>query len=785
MTPVQGLRLVGRRRARALVPWLLPLAAALFVRLAAWWMLPYEQHISDEAEYLAAATWLAQGRGFSFFKDWIWTRPPLYVIFVAAHVFLFGPHNLAPLRFSQALLSVATVGLTMLWAARLAPAPHARRVALIAGWAMALSYSLATYAFLILSETLFIALLLLGLLLLTLWAQCHAELGRGVQQAALLAGGGVALGLAALTRGMLAGALPLFALWVWWQSSHSPAARRRRIGGAVWRGLFEPALLTVVVSAVILPWSVYNSRFFGGGLILIDTTGGYNALLGVQAGRAGDEISAALEAIPDHAARQAFAYRETAKWIATDPGAFAIKTGRELVDLLMISYGGAERLRSGHTEGDVPIPHLLALLADDSLYMLAAPLAVAGLARQQRCRGKGLALAWLGYNLVTGPLFFAINRFRLPLLPIMFIYAACALVQRGEWWSSARRRRLSYGGAGLVALVLLPSFVYWPPALDPQRLSVLQHTYLGMESRLIAGDCRRAEQALQSEDLLSAREAVARGSARLVTRSGMQVTLPCFHLLQAEIDLREGDAEAAREALEAVEPRAERFLLEGALYRQLGDVDRARGAFVARDLENANLTGWAWQHLLPPPAARIDLGSGLDWGYVDGFYGREGRAEDPGNYRWTGPTARLRFPDAGTGAPQLLRLHLAGWRPPGEAPARLAVVTTSGQMPRQVELGTSFETVEVELPPVPPGENVLVELRSTTFVAGPEELEKNQGLREPLRFLGAQLDWAELSPQPSLGSQPRSWSLEPATLHHAVATAPTYRSSGMARGTRK
>ena len=732
-------------RHHSVIPWLLPLVAALVVRLAVWWTLPYRGQISDEAEYLAAATWLAQGRGFSFFKDWIWTRPPLYVVFEAVHVLFSGPHNLAPLRLSQTLLSVATVGLAMLLAARLAPVEHSRRVALLAGWLMALSYSFATYAFLLLSETLFIALLLLGMLLLTIWAQGVGERS-GLRRAALLAGGGIALGLAVLTRAMLAGALPLFALWVWRQSGWKLPAKRSVFDlAAAIKGLRAPALLTVVVAAVVLPWSLYNSRFFGGGLILVDTTGGYNALLGVQAGRDESKVYQALKAIPDHAARQAFAYRETLTWVTAHPGDFALKTGRELLDLLMISYGGAERLRSGHTQGDVPIPHLLGLLADDTLYMLAAPLAVVGLFRTQSRPGKGLALAWLGYNLVTGPLFFAINRFRLPLLPLLFIYAACAVAQHGRPWQNTRRPRLAYTAAALLALILLPSFAYWPPVLDPGRLSVLQHTYLGIQSRLRARDCREAERALRSGELAMARRAVERGIGRPVTRNGVPVPLPCFLLLEAQIDLRTDNPEAALEVLEAVERRPERFLLEGEAYRRLGKLDQARGAWVARELEQANPTGWAWDHLQPAPTARIDLGSGFDWGYVDGFYGGEGRAEDPGSYRWAGPRARLRFPAAGTAAPQTLRLHVGGWHPAGEPPARLAVALPGARpLTPALRLDAGWQTVEIPLPPVPPGQDIVLELSTTAFVPGPADLE----FHNQLRFLGVQLDWAELSPRP-------------------------------------
>ena len=106
------------------------LLVAFGLRLLAWWILPYRGFISDEAEYLAASVWLAEGRGFSFFQGWIWTRPPLYVMFLATHIKLFGPETLWPIRLSQALLSTLTVWLTMRLGAALAPPERSRQVAL-------------------------------------------------------------------------------------------------------------------------------------------------------------------------------------------------------------------------------------------------------------------------------------------------------------------------------------------------------------------------------------------------------------------------------------------------------------------------------------------------------------------------------------------------------------------------------------------------------------------------------------------------------------------------------
>ncbi len=731
------------------------LLVAFSLRVGAWWVLPHRGFVSDEAEYLAAATWLAQGRGFSFFQNWIWTRPPLYLLFLAAHLWFTGAETLWPIRLSQALLSTISVWLVMRLAGALAPPAHTRRVVLIAGWAMALCYSLATFAFLLLSETLFITLLLAALLALTLWAQRKRWLW--------LILGGALLGFGSLTRAMLAGALPLFALWVFWQRLRSQTAGSesttslsslRQLGSAIG----ATALLTVVTSSVILPWSVYNTRFFGASsLILIDTTSGYNAMLGAQsayleghpetsecgptATRCEKMIFKQLIAIPDHAERQTEAYRSAAAWISENPAGFLRKAGRELLDMLWVSYSGDERLADGYSLGHVPALHIFGLLADDTLYVVAAPLALVGLWRKQGRIGKGLVLAWLLYNLVTGPLFFAINRFRLPLLPFLFIYAGCALGQLRLPWPNTTRRLFGWATAGVLLVTLLPAYAYLPKQGQPnQRRAVWLETLIGLQGLVDAERCDQIEQLIEQGDLAEA-QALHDAEDRRKPRT-------CLALLQSRMSALRGNSEAALELLQSMEPIPQRYLLEGDIYRRIGDIERARGAFVSTRLEPNNPTLWAWEHLDPPSTTRIDLGNGLDWGYIDGFFQREWTDEADkfgSGFRWTGPLARLRFPDAGTGQPQKLRLRLNGARPPAQPLAQLSVGIAGGSF-KSFDLAPGWTELEVDLPPTPAGEDVTVLLRSTTFVPGPEELQARQLAREKLRLLGVQVDWAELIP---------------------------------------
>src|ERR1041384_2272413 len=88
----------------------LVLLAALMLRLILWNNLPRQGMGSEEAEYLASAVWLRQGRGFSWHDGWLWTRAPLYPLFLAVHLRLFGL-SLTPIYLSQTFLSLVQVAL--------------------------------------------------------------------------------------------------------------------------------------------------------------------------------------------------------------------------------------------------------------------------------------------------------------------------------------------------------------------------------------------------------------------------------------------------------------------------------------------------------------------------------------------------------------------------------------------------------------------------------------------------------------------------------------------------
>src|SRR5262245_22927505 len=103
-------RLDLRRRYMFDLPLVVALLVGLALRLLLWDNIPRTDMISDEGEYLSAASWLAHGHGFDWYQGYLWTRAPLYPLFLAAHLRLFGD-SLTPIYITQTLLSLINVAL--------------------------------------------------------------------------------------------------------------------------------------------------------------------------------------------------------------------------------------------------------------------------------------------------------------------------------------------------------------------------------------------------------------------------------------------------------------------------------------------------------------------------------------------------------------------------------------------------------------------------------------------------------------------------------------------------
>ena len=759
------------------LPLLLALLVGLVIRILLWDNLPRTGFISDEGEYLSAANWLAQGRGFSWYLGYLWTRAPVYPLFLAVHLRIFGD-TLTPIYITQTVISLINVALVYHLACRLTP--H-RSVSTIAALLMACYLPFATYPQILLSETLYITLLLSGFLVLT-----HAQKGETNHASGprydwriLIIAGGI-FGLATLTRSLTLLFLPLVAAWVFWPNK------------TTWRSwiTLRPVLAFLVSAAcIIAPWTLYNSRVYGG-LVLVDTTGGFNLLLGAKTAAEGGRNDAStrnyvlnliseqapplardtctgetdIDPLPTQAARQSAMMGEGICLIMQSPIAFATKSLTELVDLFQINYTGSERFTGGFTTGRLPIWYTLSLfLLDDTLYVLVLPLAVIGWALAWRTlTGPPRALVvliglWWLYNIGVAPMLFAINRFRLPLLPFAFIIAAFAMVAlaRGIRWE----RWLVPWVAGALTLFVIATAPYaymWPrnEALTSYfgfHPSSLNSTWLALTSRPVHHDTEAFRQALHSNDRTTAQALLDDGMLTNQTRQLGPALLDAHHHLPDDglDELAQTFDQSPSQLPEtfAATKNVEAAVLYGDLQRSLGNLNEARFTLGETFIDDANPVQWAWDWLDPAPTRAIDLAGDLDLGYIAGCYLGEGDTsiDPPATFRWCTDGAQLRFPEAGNGTTQMLELRVdgRGWRAyASEAPMTQVLL---GDELAGTFSANEVETVTIILPPTPTGEDVVVTLRMPTFIPEAADYLNQQGaLAEQPRQLGVRMDWAEL-----------------------------------------
>ncbi|MEP6775062.1 MAG: hypothetical protein ABJA50_05650, partial [Chloroflexota bacterium] len=312
----------------------------------------------------------------------------------------------------------------------------------------------------------------------------------------------------------------------------------------------------------------------------------------------------------------------------------------------------------GFALGRVPAFHLASLfLFDDALYVAILLLGVAGLALGPPHPLKSLTGLWVLLWVVVSFVFFAVTRFRMPVVACLIPWAGVGLSSLGQLRSRlpATRRIVQASSAlGILAIaaLLIPSIS-------------LKDTWLGIERWGQQAPYRQAETFLQQGNRQEAEAQYRLANAAITdTRYGLSSAL-----------LQEGKPQEALDVLTADEPadRFEPLIIKGEAARMTGDTSTARSLFNARVVQvgGADALDWAWDHLSPPTTSTLQLGSGLDMGYVRGFYGPE-TASDGTRYRWSSDTAQIRW----SGALTATTFVWNGWRPQGTSPAIMNLTQT-------------------------------------------------------------------------------------------------------------
>jgi 4-amino-4-deoxy-L-arabinose transferase-like glycosyltransferase len=621
---------------------------------------PPTSFVIDEREYFGAAHVLAEGRGFSFFDTALWVRPPLYVLFLA----LFSPasdSNTSMVMIVQSLLSAVTL-LPLAWLAERVGGLRAARWAALFG-ALYLPFTL--FAGLVLSETLFVLVFALALVVLVKASEAlrppperDETTGQrhGVQISAVIWAGlaGMLLGLAALTRATALGFVPLAALWLFF----SVKGRARR------GSILAAATMLAACVLMLVPWAVRNYRAYGQ-FVLVDTTSGYNLWLGSVGVRDEERLQNDLRPLRDPVERQSFAYARAWENIRHDPLGFAGKGFKEGLDLWRPLFSAEERQVSGYTLGRVPAWHLYALfLLDDVVYLLIILFAIVGLFLAPPHPLKSLTVLWVLLWVAMSFIFFAVTRFRLPVVAALVPWAGVGVACLFPIRSAASRVRRLPVAAQVGGLVLAAAAVI---AILPPIVNSLPLVGLGAERWAQQAPFREAEWLLYRGDATWAIPEYGKANPEVPdTRYGLAAAL-----------LQNGQLRDALAILRDDEPadRFEPFLLRGEAARRSGDLDVASSLFNDRTVKmaGAQAVDWAWGHLNPPLTDTLEIGSGLDLGYIKGFYGPE-MDEAGRTFRWTGKSAALRNVVGEKNGPNY-ELVWSGWRPEGAPPPVVEIIS--------------------------------------------------------------------------------------------------------------
>ena len=219
---------------------------------------------ADECRYLHCARSILTGEGWDYYPPDARTigrslrrwdaghTPPLYVLFISAHIVVFGGEAW-PTKLTQILMVMA-----MAWLAyRVARGAWGRRAGLWAAALVAFYPNLIAYAHYNYSEVVFSFFLLLALALVLAAV-------RGEEKAELrtLVLAGVAFGLATLTREITLYLAPLAAIWI----AMRPPWNIRRAS-------IRFAALTVPSVVLIAPWTAFNAYRFNDYLLLSTNAG--------------------------------------------------------------------------------------------------------------------------------------------------------------------------------------------------------------------------------------------------------------------------------------------------------------------------------------------------------------------------------------------------------------------------------------------------------------------------------------------------------------------------------
>ncbi len=388
-------------------------------------------------------------------------RPPGYPFFLAVL------YKLVPMedrfgfaRLVQAVLLALMAPAVALLALKIGAQ---RKTAILAGIAMALYPIFWFYPIGLATENLFIPLLLAGVLAL-LELREKPGIGRAVVV-------GLILGLAMLTRSVVAPFVLVGGAWLWYFTNKR------------WR---YALCMVVVAFGVCLPWSIRNSILMGKPSF-VESSLGYQAYIGYHPDGNGGFISAI--AIPpltilDDAERDRYCSALVVKFIQADPLGALQRIIRRGAFFFAVEDRELTYFYGNNFFGNIPQPWLLLLY----LAIILPWLGVLFLSPPGLRLSSNRAAAWLILGLIitytaAHLLIIAEPRFHLALVPVLIPFAVTALTQHKDTLDLIFKGKSFTGWMLRLSLVILIVLVIWGFAMHWDRILAVMGTE-GNKARL-------------------------------------------------------------------------------------------------------------------------------------------------------------------------------------------------------------------------------------------------------------------------------------------------------------
>ncbi|MFH1313411.1 MAG: tetratricopeptide repeat protein [Candidatus Eisenbacteria bacterium] len=545
--------------------------------------LPFFDHPIMDASY--HDTWAREIAGGSLSRGEPFYRAPLYSYLLALIYSISGGSYLLP-RIIQFALGGLTAVITFSLTRRL----MGLTAGAVAGLLCAVYPVLIYFDGELLTETLFIFLTMLGILLI--------DTARSKQKLLLWLSGGLALGLSLITRPTIALFLPLAV-------AGSLVVSRRRIAAAL--------LLIAGIAIPVLPVAIHNYAVSGefipvvwqGGINLYlgnnpaadgwsatspeirkDWWGGYRDMIAIPRSEMQEEPT--FNQVSAYWSDKAFEYmrRHPADW------------SRLMLKKSALFWGSLEFPNNQ----DYSFMKLNSWVLRNPIvnFGTVAPLAILGVflllgARRRLLFPYAFLLAYFAATVA----FFVCSRYRAPALPVLCIFAGGAVASLVDLWKTRRVVTLSVCLVALAGLALLVN-----TNLTGERLPDLAQSYTQVGKVCVerGDDTAAAEyfskalevnpawgEAYEQLGLLKMKVADKEAAKELLTRATqVQPDMATAFRSLAMLELATGDPEAARraiaEALRLAPYLEDSHNILGSIQRQEGDLDGAIMSF-ARELE--------------------------------------------------------------------------------------------------------------------------------------------------------------------------------------------------------